>query len=78
MDHVMTTGDAANPDTELMTLEVIERRLKAEEKEGDTLLSANAALLNDLNVEVRFDVIGIIKNEKETKTEHFKDAFFHF
>ena len=33
---------------------------------------------NDLHVEVRFDVIGIIKNEKETKTEHFKDAFFHF
>ena len=33
---------------------------------------------NDLHVEVRFDVIGIIKNKKETKTEHFKDAFFHF
>ncbi len=32
----------------------------------------------DLNVEVRFDVIGIIKNQKETKIEHFEDAFFHF
>ncbi len=32
----------------------------------------------DLDVEVRFDVIGIIKNQKETKIEHFEDAFFHF
>ncbi len=32
----------------------------------------------DLYVEVRFDVIGIIKNQKETKIEHFEDAFFHF
>lgn len=33
---------------------------------------------NDLDVEVRFDVIGIIKTEKETKIEHLEDAFFHF
>ncbi len=32
----------------------------------------------DLDVDVRFDVIGIIKNQKETKIEHFEDAFFHF
>ncbi len=32
----------------------------------------------DLEVEVRFDVIGIIKNRKETKIEHLEDAFFHF
>ena len=32
----------------------------------------------DLNVEVRFDVIGIIKKEKDTQIEHFEDAFFHF
>jgi len=32
----------------------------------------------DLDVEVRFDVIGIIKNKQETKIEHFEDAFFHF
>jgi len=32
----------------------------------------------DLNVEVRFDVIGIIKNKIEIKIEHFEDAFFHF
>ncbi|MCD6544181.1 MAG: YraN family protein [Flavobacteriaceae bacterium] len=32
----------------------------------------------DLDVEVRFDVIAIIKNQKETKIKHFEDAFFHF
>lgn len=33
---------------------------------------------NDLDVEVRFDVIAIIKTEKEIKIQHLKDAFFHF
>lgn len=31
-----------------------------------------------LDVEVRFDVIGIVKEDKKTKIEHLKDAFFHF
>ncbi len=33
---------------------------------------------HDLDVEVRFDVIGIIKTEKGVKIEHLEDAFFHF
>ena len=33
---------------------------------------------NDLDIEVRFDVIAIIKNESEIKIEHLEDAFFHF
>jgi len=33
---------------------------------------------NDLDVEVRFDIIGIIKNKKGTRLEHLEDAFFHF
>ena len=33
---------------------------------------------NDLDVEVRFDVIGIISNENQTRIEHLEDAFFHF
>ena len=33
---------------------------------------------NDLDVEVRFDIIAIITNKKETKIEHIKDAFLHF
>mgnify|MGYP000206260102 CR=1 FL=1 len=32
----------------------------------------------DLDVEVRFDIIGIIKNEKGTRIEHLEDAFLHF
>jgi len=32
----------------------------------------------DLDVEVRFDVIGIIKNENQTSIEHLEDAFFYF
>ncbi len=32
----------------------------------------------DLDVEVRFDIIGIIKTKKETKIEHLEDAFLYF
>jgi|TARA_B110000240_G_C13470511_1_gene440728 putative endonuclease len=32
----------------------------------------------DLNVDVRFDIIAIIKTEKETKIEHLEDAFLYF
>lgn len=32
----------------------------------------------DLDVEVRFDIIAIIHQKKETKIEHLKDAFLHF
>lgn len=33
---------------------------------------------NDLDVEVRFDIIAIIKESKTFKIEHLKDAFYHF
>lgn len=33
---------------------------------------------NDLDVEVRFDVIAIIHNKYQTKLEHFEDAFLYF
>ena len=33
---------------------------------------------NDLEVEVRFDIIAISKEEKEFKIEHIEDAFYHF
>ncbi|WP_422082268.1 YraN family protein [Ulvibacterium sp.] len=32
----------------------------------------------ELDVEVRFDVITILKNRKIFKIEHLKDAFYHF
>ncbi len=33
---------------------------------------------NDLEVEVRFDIIAIIKNKTLEKIEHFEDAFYFF
>ena len=32
----------------------------------------------ELDVEVRFDVIGIIKNDLRTSIIHLEDAFYHF
>ena len=32
----------------------------------------------DLDIEVRFDVIAIIKNKKGIQIEHLEDAFYHF
>lgn len=33
---------------------------------------------NDLDVEVRFDIISVFKNNNAFEIEHFQDAFFHF
>ena len=33
---------------------------------------------NLLDVEVRFDIIAILKNSKEETLEHFENAFYHF
>ncbi len=33
---------------------------------------------NDLDVEVRFDIIAIVKNKQGVQLEHLEDAFFHF
>jgi len=33
---------------------------------------------NELDVEVRFDIIAISKEDKDFKLEHIEDAFFHF
>lgn len=32
----------------------------------------------DLDVDVRFDIIAILKNKKIFKIEHLEDAFYHF
>ena len=31
-----------------------------------------------LNLDVRFDIVAIIKNKQGTRIEHLKDAFYHF
>ncbi|MEW7289209.1 YraN family protein [Aquimarina sp. 2304DJ70-9] len=33
---------------------------------------------HDLDVEVRFDIVAIIKNKQGTAIEHLEDAFYHF
>lgn len=33
---------------------------------------------NDLDVEVRFDIVSIFKNKDIFEIEHLQDAFFHF
>lgn len=33
---------------------------------------------NDLDVEVRFDIISICKDQKTFEIDHLEDAFFHF
>lgn len=33
---------------------------------------------NELNVEVRFDIIAILKNKKMEQLQHFENAFYHF
>jgi len=35
-------------------------------------------LQNDLDTEVRFDIISIYKNGKEFEIEHLEDAFYYF
>jgi len=35
-------------------------------------------ILNDLDVDVRFDIVAIIKNKLGTSIEHLEDAFYHF
>lgn len=33
---------------------------------------------NNLDVEVRFDIISVLKNNKMEQLEHFENAFYHF
>jgi putative endonuclease len=38
----------------------------------------NFVIENDLNVEVRFDIIAIVKQKNAFEIEHLKDAFLYF
>lgn len=38
----------------------------------------NYVVENDLDVEVRFDIIAIVKEKNTFQIEHLKDAFLHF
>lgn len=43
-----------------------------------TLAADAYVIANDLEVEVRFDIISIIKEKKGYRLEHIEDAFYHF
>ena len=50
------------------------------QKQINSLVKAIDHFVNEhnLDVNVRFDIIAIIKNKAGTKIEHLKDAFLHF
>lgn len=33
---------------------------------------------NDIDLEVRFDIVSVLKNKTIEKVEHFENAFYHF
>lgn len=35
-------------------------------------------LFNDIEMEVRFDIIAILKNQHQESVEHIENAFYHF
>jgi putative endonuclease len=49
-------------------------------KQINQLVKAIDYFVNEhhLDVEVRFDIVAIIKNKAGTRLEHIKDAFLHF
>lgn len=78
----------AQKDDTLAIIEVKSRQSSFFEDLADTVNTKKIKLLvsaadqfvveNDLEVEVRFDIITIIKKGKHFEVEHLKDAFYHF
>jgi putative endonuclease len=47
------------------------------DKQQSIIRAANAFVFkNNISLEVRFDIISIIHNERETRIHHIKDAFY--
>ncbi|MBU3820762.1 YraN family protein [Flavobacteriaceae bacterium XHP0103] len=63
-----STADFGNPQ-DFVKPKQIQRLVKAVD---------GYVITNSLNVEVRFDIIAILKEGKHFKIEHLKDAFYHF
>jgi len=63
-----STTDFGNPQ-DFVKLKQIQRLVKA----VDEYVTVNA-----LDVEVRFDIIAIVKNGKTYEIEHLENAFYHF
>lgn len=63
-----STTDFGNPQ-DFVKPKQIQRLVKAVDEYINT---------NGLDVEVRFDIIAIVKENKQFKIEHLEDAFYHF
>ncbi len=63
-----STADFGNPQ-DFVKPKQIQRLVKAVDEYVNT---------NDLDVEVRFDIIAIVKEKKGFNIEHLEDAFYHF
>jgi len=78
----------ARKDATLVVVEVKSRTSSFLEDIADTVTKKKIKLLvmgtdhfvteNNLEVEVRFDIITILKTKKSLRVEHLKDAFYHF
>jgi len=78
----------AQKDDVLAIIEVRSRSTGFIENIAETITKKKIGLLvlgadhyvtdNDLDVEVRFDVITILKNHKVLEIEHLENAFYHF
>lgn len=63
-----TNADFGNPQ-DFLKPKQIQRIVKAVDE---------YVLVNQLDVEVRFDIIAIVKEGKQFKIEHLENAFYHF
>ena len=63
-----STADFGNPQ-DFLKPKQIQRLVNATDEFVNT---------NKLDVEVRFDIIAIVKENKQYKIEHLEDAFYHF
>lgn len=63
-----STADFGNPQ-DFVKFQQIQRLVKAVNE---------YVVENDLDVEVRFDIIAIVKQNNNFEIEHLKDAFYHF
>ncbi|MCL4141688.1 UNVERIFIED_CONTAM: hypothetical protein GTU68_024763 [Idotea baltica] len=63
-----STIDFGNPE-EFVKPKQIQRLVKAVDE---------YVIVNDLDVEVRFDIVAIVKEKKGFNIEHLENAFYHF
>jgi len=63
-----STADFGNPQ-DFVKPKQIQRLVKAVDE---------YVTVNDLDAEVRFDIIAIVKEGKDFKIEHLENAFYHF